>query len=148
MSVHTSETRRKLEWRSTSRAHLVPSTSAPTAVTVLAAETAWLPEFPAFEVFSALLFGVSVLQSRRFCCIFGTHGQNFKEFIYINQTTETGLEAIERLRFLASFPLPGTGKREEARKRNLSIASLPTPLQGVPSASAKFHQPRQKMGRQ
>ena len=26
--------------------------------------------------------------------------------------TETGLEAIERLRFLASFPLPGTGKRE------------------------------------
>ena len=39
---------------------------------------------------------------------------------------ETGLEAIERLCFL---PPPGTGKRE-ARKRNLSIASLPTPLQG------------------
>ena len=30
--------------------------------------------------------------------------------------TETGLEAIERLRFLASFPLPGTGKREGGEK--------------------------------
>ena len=30
--------------------------------------------------------------------------------------TETGLDAIERLRFLASFPLPGTGKREGGEK--------------------------------
>ena len=46
----------------------------------------------------------------------------------LNRSTETGLEAIERLRFLASFPLPGTGKRVGGKKRNLSIASLPTPL--------------------
>ena len=45
---------------------------------------------------------------------------------HVHLRTETGLEAIERLHFLASFPLPGTGR--EARKRNLSIASLPTPL--------------------
>ena len=32
------------------------------------------------------------------------------------RSTETGLEAIERLRFLASFPLPGTGKREGGEK--------------------------------
>ena len=31
--------------------------------------------------------------------------------------TETGLEEIERLRFLASFPLPGTGKREGGEKK-------------------------------
>ena len=30
--------------------------------------------------------------------------------------TETGMEAIERLRFLASFPLPGTGKRAGGEK--------------------------------
>ena len=30
--------------------------------------------------------------------------------------TETGLEAIERLHFLASFPPPCTGKREEGKK--------------------------------
>ena len=30
--------------------------------------------------------------------------------------TETGLEAIERLHFLASFPPSGTGKREEGEK--------------------------------
>ena len=41
--------------------------------------------------------------------------------------TETGLEAIERLRFLASLPVPARGR--EARKRNLSIALLPTQLQ-------------------
>ena len=77
MSAHTSETRRKLECRSTSRAHLAPSTSVPTAVTVLAmaaaaaaATACLLPGFPAFELFSALLFGVSVLQRRRFCCAY------------------------------------------------------------------------------
>ena len=31
--------------------------------------------------------------------------------------TEAGLEAMERLRFLASFPLPGTGKREGGEKK-------------------------------
>ena len=36
-----------------------------------------------------------------------------------------GLEAIERLRFLVSLPLAGTGRGKEARKRNLSIASNP-----------------------
>ena len=30
--------------------------------------------------------------------------------------TKTGFEAIERLRFLASFPLPGTSKREGDEK--------------------------------
>ena len=30
--------------------------------------------------------------------------------------TETGFEAIERFRFLASFPLPDTGKREGGEK--------------------------------
>ena len=30
----------------------------------------------------------------------------------VYETTETGLEAMERLRFLAPFPLPGTSKRE------------------------------------
>ena len=34
----------------------------------------------------------------------------------LNFYTETGLEAIERLRFLASFPLPGTGQREGGEK--------------------------------
>ena len=36
-----------------------------------------------------------------------------------------GSEAIERLRFLASSLLPVPGRRKEARKRNLSIASNP-----------------------
>ena len=39
----------------------------------------------------------------------------------------TGMEAIEGLRFLASFGPPGTGKR----KCNPSIASIPTPVQGM-----------------
>ena len=34
----------------------------------------------------------------------------------VGHTTETGSEAIERLRFLASFPLADTGKREEGEK--------------------------------
>ena len=33
-----------------------------------------------------------------------------------NIYTETGLEAIERFCFLASFPPPGTGKREGGEK--------------------------------
>ena len=35
---------------------------------------------------------------------------------HVHLRTETGLEAIERLHFLASFPLPGTGKREGGEK--------------------------------
>ena len=41
--------------------------------------------------------------------------------------TETGLEAIESLRFLNSFPLPGTGKREGGRQENATFQSLRFP---------------------
>ena len=40
-----------------------------------------------------------------------------------------GWEAIERLHFLASLPLAGTGGGKEARKRNLSIASNPVSVE-------------------
>ena len=36
-----------------------------------------------------------------------------------------GSEAIERLHFIASLPLAGTGQREGGEKRNLLIASNP-----------------------
>ena len=36
--------------------------------------------------------------------------------VEMGKPTETGLEAVERLCFLASFPLPGTGKREGGKK--------------------------------
>ena len=54
---------------------------------------------------------------------------NHRGETHFHDCTEMGLEAIERLCFLAFLPPPGTSKRE-ARKRNLSIALLPTPLQG------------------
>ena len=62
--------------------------------------------------------------------------------------TETGLDAIERLRFLASFPLQVGGreggkrvhvggKRREARIRNATFQSLPIPSCYVPFESFK-----------
>ena len=44
------------------------------------------------------------------------HQQKLLQRRAVQPTTETGLEAIERLRFLASFPLTGTGKREGGEK--------------------------------
>ena len=43
-------------------------------------------------------------------------------------TTGVGMEAIEGLRFLASFLLTVLGGPKEARKRNLSITSIPVCL--------------------
>ena len=41
---------------------------------------------------------------------------NHRGETHFHDCTEMGLEAIERLRFLASFPLLGTGKREGGKK--------------------------------
>ena len=41
---------------------------------------------------------------------------NHRGETHFHDCTEMGLEAIERLCFLASFPLPGTGKREGGKK--------------------------------
>ena len=74
MSAKTSETRRKLEWRSASRDHCAPSASTPAAVTVLAALAA-IAEVAAapclgepFSVEFARLFGVKLLQWKKPKC--------------------------------------------------------------------------------
>ena len=40
----------------------------------------------------------------------------YQSWFLSKKYTKTGLEVIERLRFLASFPLPDTGKREGGEK--------------------------------
>ena len=54
------------------------------------------------------------------CCLISVHPEH-------EHCKQTGMDPIERLRFLA--PAPGTGAREGGEKTQPSKASLPTALQ-------------------